>query len=74
MRFGPKCEKGFLPVFSVDTPEEAEALLILSCPRNASGEFVAPELAEEQTLDNLDAFGDRLRERYQILKQKSQST
>jgi hypothetical protein len=30
------------------------------CPTNAEGQFVAAELAEEQTLDKLYAFGERL--------------
>jgi hypothetical protein len=47
-------------VYSVDTEEEAQSLLIAACPRNRHGEYVAPELVEEQTLENLEAFGDRL--------------
>jgi hypothetical protein len=54
--------RGFLPVFSVGSMEEAHALLVLACPRNADHEFVAPELAEAQNLDNLAAFGARLRQ------------
>lgn len=61
MRFGPKCEEGFLPVFSVGSMEEARELLTIACPRNLSGEYVAQELATEQTLENLYSFGDRLK-------------
>lgn len=69
MRYGRgACPDGFLPVFSVDTEDEAEQLLVASCPRNGSMQFIAPELAQEQTLDNLYAFGDRLRERYELIK------
>ena len=60
MRFGPECPSGFLPVYSVDTEDEAKRLLTLACPTNNAGEFVAPELATEQTLDNRFAFGERL--------------
>ncbi len=67
VRFGPKCPKGFLPVFSVNTAAEAEDLLILACPRNDAGEFVAPDLAQEQSLENLYKFGDRLRKAYEFL-------
>ena len=67
MRFGRKCPNGFLPIFSVNTEEEARALLLAACPRNLAGEFVAPELAEEQTLPNLYAFGKRLRGVYRRL-------
>lgn len=60
MRFGPKCERGFLPVYSVADEREAEDLLLAACGRNLDGEFVAKELAAHQTLDNLKAFSDRL--------------
>ena len=69
MRYGRSVpiDAGFLPVFSVDTEEDAESLLILACPRNMDGEFVARELVHEQTLDNLQAFSDKLAQCYQIL-------
>lgn len=57
--------EGSLPVFSVDTEEEAEALLTAACPLNHKGEYYAPELAREQTLENLDKFSERL----QVLSQ-----
>lgn len=63
MRFGRTVERGFLPVFSVDTEEQARDLLIAACPTNLRGDFVAPELVHEQTLPNLHAFGDRLERR-----------
>jgi hypothetical protein len=49
-----------LPVYSVQTEEEAARLLALACPRNYQGQYVAPELAAEQTLERLLAFGERL--------------
>ena len=63
---GPKTSRpiGSLPVFSVKDEEEAEQLLVLACPTNNNGDFVAVELAEEQTMDNLRAFSDRLEELY----------
>lgn len=62
MGYGPlgTCPDGSLPVFSVDTEKEAEQLIILACPRNYDDQHFAPELAQEQTLENLHAFGDRL--------------
>jgi len=57
-------------VFSVDTEEEAYRLLILACPRNEAGEFIARELVEEQTLENLQAFSDRLANAYQFMKRR----
>ena len=47
-------------MFSVDTEEEAKKLLVVACPTNINGQYVAPELAREQTLENLYAFSDRL--------------
>jgi hypothetical protein len=59
--FGSKpIPQGHLPVFSVADEEEALELLTLACQTNVKGEFVATELAEEQTLENLNAFSDRL--------------
>ena len=52
--------KGFLPVYSVDTEEEAHRLLVAACGTNLDNEFVARELVHEQTLENLYAFSDRL--------------
>lgn len=66
--------EGTLPIFSVDTEEEAEALIVLTCPRNMAGAYVAPELAQEQTLENLYAFGDRLRKGYALLKARRSKT
>lgn len=53
-------EDGALLVFSVDTEEQARSLITFTCPTNYEGEYYAPELAEEQTLENLYAFSDRL--------------
>jgi hypothetical protein len=55
----------------VDTEREARDLLILTCPTNVNGEYVAPELATEQTLDNLYKFGERLKRGYKLLKQRT---
>ena len=51
---------GTLPVYSVGSMQEAELLLTMACQTNLDGEFVARELAQEQTLANLQAFSDRL--------------
>jgi hypothetical protein len=53
---------GRLPVFSVDTEKEAEALIVMACPRDDQGAYYARELAGEQTLENLVAFSDKLQE------------
>jgi hypothetical protein len=64
---GPKGSRpaGRLPVFTVNNEEEAEQLLSLACGTNMKGEYIARELAQEQTLENLNAFGDRLADIYQ---------
>ena len=63
---GPKGSRpaGRLPVFTVNNEEEAKLLIGLACPTNLQGEHIAPELAEEQTLENLYSFGDRLNDIY----------
>ncbi len=60
MRYGRTVPEGFLPVYSVDTEEEAQRLLVATCGTNYEGEFVARELIEGQTLRALCEFGERL--------------
>jgi len=68
VRYGRSVEDGFLPVMSVDTEEEAHTLLVFTCSKSAKGEFIARELQEEQTLDNLEKFSARLADAYEITK------
>ena len=70
MRYGRTVEKGFLPVYSVYTEEEAHRLLVLACSTNLDGEFIARELVQDQTLDNLAAFGKRLKEAHAMMRKK----
>ena len=58
--YGVTVPSGSLPVFSVDTEEEAKALVALACETDAAGYHFARELADEQSLENLQAFSDRL--------------
>jgi hypothetical protein len=58
--FGRSIPRGSLPVFSTTTEKEARMLLVMTCPTSYQGEFIAPELAEQQTIDNLQRFSDRL--------------
>lgn len=67
MRHGLCCPPGFLPVFSVNNEEEAKRLLAAACPTNLQGEYVAPELAENQTIERLFAFGRRLEKMYDVM-------
>jgi len=60
---GLRCPHGTLPVFSVaDEEEEAQELIVLACPTNFRGEYIAEELTGlgNQTLENLARFGARL--------------
>lgn len=63
---GPKGTRptGRLPVFTTDTEAEARALIALACPMNMDGDYYAPELAQEQTIENLRAFTARLADLY----------
>lgn len=69
MRYGRTVEKGALAVFSVDTEHEARRLLSFSCATNMDGDHIASELVKEQTLDNLDAFSDRLQRAYDFIQE-----
>lgn len=68
MGFGPKLPDGYLPVFSVDTEDEARALIVLTCPLGRDGHYYARELAEDQTLENLQRFSDRLAAGWALLQ------
>ena len=70
MRYGRTVDEGFLPVYSVDTEEEARALLATACETDLQGEYIARELVEEQTLENLYAFGKRLEKVHKWIKQR----
>lgn len=74
MTFGRKVPNGHLPVFSVGTEQEAQELIVLSCETNIRGEYIARELTVDQTLDNLEKFGDRLEQMHEILKKNGRCT
>lgn len=68
MRYGRAVPEGFLPVFSVDTEEEAQKLIILTCPRGNDGAYYARELIVDQTLENLQQFSDKLARVYAMIR------
>ena len=68
MGYGRSVPEGSLAVFSVNTEKEAEALIVLTCPLSIEGDYYAPELAKDQTLENLRAFGDRLATAYEFME------
>ena len=59
-------------MFTTNNREEAELLVTLACPTNMDGDYYAPELAQEQTIENLHAFSHRLADLYDRFIQKSQ--
>ena len=70
MRSGRTVPAGFLPVYSVDTEEEARLLIVMTCPRTDDGSaHFARELAAEQTLENLGKFAERVALAHQRLRE-----
>ena len=67
MDFGREVPEGHLPVFSVSDEKEAKALIVLSCGTNLNGDNIARELAEDQTIENLEAFSTRLDQGHEVL-------
>ena len=70
VRFGRTVESGFLLAYSVDTEQEALDLLTSTCSTNNNNEFVARELIHDQTVENLWAFGERLKGVHQGMKER----
>ena len=59
--------EGALPVYSVGDEVEAKELIALCCPMTYDGKYYARELAEEQTLERLEMFAQRLNRGHDIL-------
>ena len=77
MRVGPTRKgppNGFLPVFTVDTEEEARSVVAATCKLGLDGNYFSPELAEEQSLDVLDRFADRCRKAWNDLRRTSRTS
>jgi hypothetical protein len=62
--------KGFLPVYSVESEEMAERLLVATCSRGMDGNYYSDELAREHSLDALSVFTDKLDRVYRLIKAK----
>lgn len=52
-------------MYSVNTEEEAESLIIATCELGYDGQYYSRELMAEQSLPTLYAFGDKLHRVYQ---------
>jgi len=63
---------GRLPVFSTNTEDEARRLIVLCCPTDRKGHYYARELAEDQTLENLQRFSDRLARAWELVQNQAQ--
>lgn len=75
MRWGPQCKDGFLPVYSVDTMEEAEKLVVATCSFNSQdGHYYSNELARDQTIETLMHFSDKINFIHQRLVNIGQCT
>lgn len=72
MDFGRSLPHGRLAVFSVSTEEEAQKLITLSCAQNLQGDYVARELVEDQSMENLQLFSNKFARAHEILKQAGQ--
>lgn len=70
MGYGVTVPKGRLPVFTTDTEEQARKLVVACCQTDAAGNYYAQELAEEQTLENLQKFSDKLARVWQLMKDR----
>lgn len=51
---------GSLPIFSVDTEEEARSLVVAACPRGYDGKYYSRELIANRTLETLYVFGEKI--------------
>lgn len=71
--YGRVVPEGFLPVFSVDTPQEAATLIAAACHLGYDGHYYSRELAQEQTIPNLIAFGDKLEKIYLAMKKNREA-
>jgi hypothetical protein len=47
-------------VYSTDTEEQAKRLIVATCVMGQDGKYYARELLQEQTLENLGRFSDKL--------------
>jgi len=54
----------------VGSEKEAQMLITLTCPKEPNGDYIARELAGEQSLENLEAFSDRLAKGHELAVEK----
>ena len=47
-------------MFSTDTEKQAHSLIVAACETSQAGDYLARELVTDQSIENLEAFSDRL--------------
>lgn len=72
--YGLSTPEGHFPVYSVGTEEEARRLLVAACETDLEGRFIARELVEGQTLEDLERFSERLDRTHDLLVGVGQCT
>lgn len=82
MRAGRRVPRGFIPVYSVDTEEEARDLIVLTCSSDGHGGYFNADLAAarekpattiaemDAQLASLDVFSNRLDAMHDVLKKR----
>jgi len=60
--------RGFLPVFSTDTEEEALSVIVATCSRGPDGNYYSHDLAREQSLDRLRYLSEKMARVYPTIK------
>lgn len=65
MRYGRGAKpRGFLPVFSTDTEEEARSVIVATCSRGLDGKYYSHDLAREQSIEVLFALSEKMARAY----------
>jgi hypothetical protein len=65
------CPEGFLPIFSVNSEDEAQRLLVATCSRGLDGNYYANEMAREQSLAQFVVFGQKLERVYALITSRT---
>ena len=72
MRYGRGAKPdGFLPVFSTNTEDEARQVIVGTCSRGLDGEYYSHDLAQDQTLENLECLGDKMERVYAMIRTRA---
>ena len=65
MRYGRgACPEGFLPIFSVNSEDEAKRLLVVTCSLGPDRHYYSNEMAADQSIEQFARFGQKLARAY----------